>query len=91
MCGEKTFSRCPYLQCRELPETANLTWKETALSGRARGGRCVPAAILPLPQQESEKPVCISAVEKCVRRKHKPSFPAMVEWSIIKERDKYSV
>lgn len=51
----------------------------------------MPAAILPLPQLDSEKPVCISAVEKSVRRKHKPSFPAMVEWSIIKERDKYSV
>lgn len=67
MCGEKTFSRCPYLQCRELPETANLTWKETALSGRARGGRCVDACSHTSPPTARVRETCLhfSSGEMC--------------------------
>lgn len=92
LCGERIFSRYPYLQCREFPETVRLAWRRICSFRETKKRKtCWWHPYFPLPQQGSEKPVCISEVEKCARRKCKPLFPAIVEWSIIKERDKTAV
>lgn len=92
MYGEKIFSQCPYPQCRELPETVRLTWRRICSFRESKKRKtcwCLQP-YFPLPQQGSEKSVCISA-EKYVMRKRKPLLPVIVEWSIIKEREKSTV